>query len=156
MSDCLISLSLSLSHSPLPPLTPHFFSLPSTYTQNTKPPGRSMSYTHQPIRSVAPERSSSHNDHIKNLAPLNINSHNRGTASSRSSVNGSIPSIPVPVNRPEMEMLSPLSPDGLTTTSMKAARKPVAGLQGVSYMYMYMCMYMHEQVLYMPEQALGG
>lgn len=37
--------------------------------------------------------------------------------------NSSIPSIPVPVNRPEMDQLSPLSPTG--TTSMKAARKPV-------------------------------
>ncbi len=37
--------------------------------------------------------------------------------------NSSIPSIPVPVNRPELDQLSPLSPTG--ATSMKAARKPV-------------------------------
>ena len=39
-----------------------------------------------------------------------------------STASGRVPSIPVPVNRPEMEMLCPLSP-----TSMKAARRPVIG-----------------------------
>ncbi len=35
-----------------------------------------------------------------------------------------VPAIPVPVNRPEMELICPLSP---TSTSMKAARRPVVG-----------------------------
>ena len=37
---------------------------------------------------------------------------------------GRIPSIPVSVNRPEIELMSPLSP---TSTSLKAARPPVVG-----------------------------
>lgn len=89
-----------------------------------------MSYCVQSNRSFVPvpSRSGSHDNNIKHLAPLTIDtSSRRGSAC----VNGSVPSIPVPVNRPEMDMLSPLSPDGLTTTSQKAARKP-AGMQAVS------------------------
>ena len=68
---------------------------------------------------------------MKNLSPHSSDPQSRLNAH-RPSVNGSVPSIPVPVNRPEMDMLSPLSPEGPTSTSMKAARKPVAGMQAVS------------------------
>ena len=126
------SLSLPpLSLSPLP-LSPSLF--PITSQNKPSPPERSKSYSVQATSAFQPVRNSSHDSNFKNLAPLTIDtSHNQSRASaSRASVNGSIPSIPVPVNRPEMDMLSPLSPDGLTTMSQKAARKPVAGMQGVS------------------------
>ena len=42
---------------------------------------------------------------------------------------GRIPSIPVSVNRPEIELMSPISPTG---TSLKAARPPVVGPDAVS------------------------
>lgn len=45
------------------------------------------------------------------------------------SAGGRVPSIPVSVNRPEIELMSPLSP---TSTSLKAARPPVVGPEMVS------------------------
>ena len=141
-----LSLSLTLSHtqththslppSPFTVLSVLSLSPPSprhTHTiQSTNPPERSMSYSVQSNHSFAPvpARSGSHDDHMKHLVvPASVDQHGRRGSGS---VNGSIPSIPVPVNRPEMEMLSPLSPDGPRTTSLKAARKPVAGMQAVS------------------------
>lgn len=125
-------------------LTPSF-SLPLFLRMQNKPgpPERSKSYSIQATSAFHPVRNSSHDSHMKNLAPLTIDtSHNQSRSSAtRASVNGSIPCIPVPVNRPEMDMMSPLSPDGLTTMSQKAARKPVAGLQGVSGIYACICVY---------------
>ena len=48
------------------------------------------------------------------------------------SANGRVPCIPIPVNRPEMDMMCPLSPTGI---SLKAIRPPVVGDDPVS-MYM--------------------
>ena len=45
------------------------------------------------------------------------------------SASGRVPSIPVSVNRPEIELMSPISPTG---TSLKAARPPVVGPEAVS------------------------
>ena len=45
------------------------------------------------------------------------------------SASGRVPCIPVSVNRPEIELMSPISPTG---TSLKAARPPVVGPEVVS------------------------
>ena len=45
------------------------------------------------------------------------------------SASGRVPCIPVSVNRPEIELMSPISPTG---TSLKAARPPVVGPEAVS------------------------
>lgn len=45
------------------------------------------------------------------------------------SASGRVPCIPVSVNRPEIELMSPISPTG---TSLKAARPPVVGPDVVS------------------------
>lgn len=48
---------------------------------------------------------------------------------SNCSTNGRVPCIPIPVNRPEMDMMCPLSPTGL---SLKATRPPVNDSDQVS------------------------
>ena len=50
-------------------------------------------------------------------------------SNSACSANGRVPSIPIPVNRPEMDMMCPLSPTGI---SLKATRPPVIGDDPVS------------------------
>ena len=101
---------------------PNYFTLFVIHPTQPAPRGKSNSLQPQ---STVPQRSFSHTG--TSLA-TGVAGNNGGTTKPLRS-NSMIPSIPVPVNRPEMDLISPLSP---TSTSLKAAKKPIIGPQTVS------------------------
>lgn len=80
------------------------------------------SASHTPSHSTQASSGSSHSS---------VGRSQSSSSSSNSRQNSIVPAIPIPscpVNHPELDQLSPLTP---TSTSLKAARKPVGGTDQV-------------------------